>query len=176
MNIFISANSQQKFFVRNIQKVAKEKRFGGRHEAIFIPFEISSPEAPTLLEEIYGKMVESNLLLMDVTPRKMCARAQQTYWITNSGVLVEYGMLKGLRYLHRLLLFCEDTINLDNLYPLFHKKVKTYSVDNHVAFRKMVREIIKKQEKAIDSRDTYQERMVGALMDIVRHSSLSPSR
>jgi hypothetical protein len=130
-----------------------------------------------LLDEIFGKMIESNLFLMDVTLERMVSEVSGTQilrWITNSGVLVEYGMLVGLKWLHRLLLFCEDIIDRDNLYPLFHKKVKTYSVNDHVTFRKIVREIIKREEKAIDSRDPYQERTLGALMDIVKYSSLSP--
>lgn len=87
---------------------------------------------------------------MDATPEQLTNTNGQTVWMTNQGVLIEYGILAGFNLLNQLCIFCEDQVSRTNIHPAIHKPVDNYSQNDLASFQDDLRSIISSREKMLE--------------------------
>ncbi len=99
------------------------------------------------------------MVFMDVTPARVLGRRRRVEHVTNSGVLIEYGVLAShTAYAENLRLFCEDSVRRSELHPYFLKTVHSYSrksmmdEENPQSLKSMVRAMIEEFEKQLPER------------------------
>lgn len=140
MEIFISSNSNDEFFINNIQDVVDEKspqledlcdeQIFARHP----PREWSNVNLQDKIEEIK----KSDIIVMNITPTEIAY-----HLVINSGVLIEYGILVGSKKLRELYLFCDESIDRSEISPIFHgRDILPFSRNNQTEFKQIIDEII----------------------------------
>lgn len=145
MKIFISAPSEQTVFLECIKEVADERH----DDVVFCPEKFRTLRDRTLLDKVYREMDESHLILMDLTMKKI-----NPEWYANSGVLIEYGLLVGIKSLEYVYMFCEEATDRDHLPPLIPRtEVKSYSTNDRDGLKKRIREAIEKFEREAPERE-----------------------
>lgn len=158
IKILISADSKRrKSFIDCIKKICDDSK--GRYECHFLPDEVADLRAEERLKEMFEHLRDSDLIFMDVTSIGYTVETTEgveNYWMTNQGVLIEYGAIMALEYLmNSIELFCESAVKLERLHPYFLKKVNHYSeekvndIDDPKSLRNMVMEVIKNFENRI---------------------------
>lgn len=84
-----------------------------------------------LLEKFENSLPDANIILMDVTPQELKDSENKTHYITNQGVLIEFGYIIALRdYYKFLYIFCDAT-KLEKTHPYVRNEtINKYSKDN----------------------------------------------
>ena len=150
MKIFISASSSRNEFINSIQSLI-ETEYQDKHECIYIPWHPSLPRDPTLLDRIKSNIIVSHLILMDVTPEELrTVDSSQTKWVTNEGVLIEYGIIVAFDWLYKLCVYCDAQVDRDHIHPAFHKPIDPYTVDDIEAFKQTLKIVIRNREQSIE--------------------------
>jgi hypothetical protein len=88
---------------------------------------------------------------MEVTPESVRpVGSRRTEWVTNQGVLIEYGIIVGLGWLHKLCIYCEESVSRTHIHPTFHKGIDRYSISDLETLKGKLRIIIREKEKVIE--------------------------
>jgi hypothetical protein len=130
--IYISADKRRgKTFIKCAKKAAESKNF----EAVYPPSYLGNSYY-TLLDKILHLLMESEMIVMDVTPY----RCSKRHWQANPGVLIEYGIIVGIKKTDATFLFIDESVPVDVVHPFIkHKEIIKYSPNR---YRKLV-DIIK---------------------------------
>lgn len=161
MKIFISAPSEQIFFIECIREVASERN----DDVVFCPEDFRNLRDRTLLDKVYREMDSSHLILMDLTMVK-----KDDKWYANSGVLIEYGLLVGIKSLEYVFMFCEESTDRDRFPPLIPRtEVNSYSTDDRDGFKKLIRQAIERFEREAPERERRIMGIVNASRTLVRY-------
>ena len=174
MKIFISAASSRGEFIGSIGEVVDSPEFRERHQHIFIPLEPSPSHDSTLMNRIESAILQSGLILMDVTPEQVTV-GDGNRWVTNQGVLIEYGLIQGFGWIHKLCVFCEARVNREHIHPAIHKSVDQYSIADLATFKENVRTIIRVRERRIEEQ-ALQSDLTWIRAATTQAGSLSPYR
>lgn len=152
IKVLISADSKRrKLFINCIKKICDDSK--GQYKWHFLPDEVADLREEDRLKRMFECLMDSHIVFMEVTPIEYTTESVKKHWMTNQGVLIEYGAIMALEYLRdRLKLFCESSVERNRLHPYFLKTVDLYSEDNvndvndPKSLRNMVIEEIKKFE------------------------------
>lgn len=70
-----------------------------------------------LLGKFRNSLPDANIILMDITPQELKDSKNETCYITNQGVLIEFGYIIATEDYYKLLyIFCEET-KLEKIHP-----------------------------------------------------------
>lgn len=159
MKIFISASSEQSFFVECVREVANERH----DDVVFCPEKFRDLRDKTLLDKVFRELNTSHLVLMDLTMNQCTDE-----FYANSGVLVEYGLLIAMKSLEYIFMFCEESTDRDRLPPLIPRtEVTPYSTDDREVFKEMIRKAIEQFEREAPERERRIMRMADASQILV---------
>ena len=155
INVFISADSKKrKPFIDCITKICENSN--GQYKGRFLPDKVGELREEDRLKRMFECLQDSHLIFMDITPIEYTSEGVDKYWMTNMGVLIEYGAIMGLGYLGASLkLFCESSVKRNRLHAYFLKTVDKYSetnvddVNDPKSLRNIVLAIIKEFEKRL---------------------------
>lgn len=146
IKVLVSCDSERTDFIKCIKTICDESK--EELECHFIPNEPAPIKEPDRLNRMLSLVGESNIIFMDLTPKLFPLNEKEVY-LTNPGVLIEYGVLAAsAHYYERLYLFCEDTVSRSLLHPYFIKTVQPYSRDKlndkkaSCSLRRQVKDII----------------------------------
>lgn len=121
--MYISADSQrQRAFIRCAERAAEVKNF----ECLYPPTQSGGPSYQTLLEKILKWLDQSIYIIMDVT----CYRTGRQ-WVTNPGVLIEFGIIAATDKLDQLSLFAEESSPIEKMHPFIRAKEITRYSEQH---------------------------------------------
>jgi hypothetical protein len=150
MKIFISASSSKNEFITSIKALINSE-YSNRHTCIYIPWDPTLARDATLLDRIKYGIIRSHLIIMEATPDAFRpVGSRRTEWVTNQGVLIEYGIIVGLDWLNKLCIYCEESVSRKHIHPTFHKAIDTYSISDLETFKKKLRIIIREREQVIE--------------------------
>ena len=129
INVLVSADSRKsRTFIECIKNICENS---GRYRWRFLPDETADLEEKDRLRRMFECLVEAHLIIMDVTPTEytyQTPKGTETSWLTNQGVLIEYGAIMASEHLiDRLKLFSESSVKRKTLHPYFLKTVDVYS-------------------------------------------------
>lgn len=152
IKVLISADSKRrKPFISCIEKICDDSK--DRYKWRFLSDEVADLREQDRLKRMFECLMDCHLIFMDVTPIECTSEGIKNHWMTNQGVLIEYGAIMTLEYLRdRLKLFCESSVERNRLHPYFLKTADSYSeknindVNNPKSLRNMVIEKIKRFE------------------------------
>ena len=110
IKVLISADSKKRRpFIDCIKKICDDSE--GRYEWHFLPDEVADLREENRLKRMFECLRAAHIITMDVTPLQYTSKTPegaQDHWITNQGVLIEYGVIIALEHFRdRLKLFCE---------------------------------------------------------------------
>lgn len=137
MKIFLSAPKGRKAFRKCVEEVARARN----DECIYCPEKLRQLKDAQLLEEVKRELVESHIVLMDLSMRKF----EGDEWYPNSGVMIEFGLVmndpkKGLGHVH---LFCDKDTQRDHLPPMIPRaKVQEYSEDSPEELKTIINKLL----------------------------------
>jgi len=139
--IYISADSQRQItFIRSATRAAKAKNF----QCLYPPSQSGGPSYETMLRKVLDWLNESIFIVMDVTPHRMGNR-----WVTNPGVLIEFGIIAATDKLDQLSLFREESSPINRIHPFIRaKEIIPYSVNHPRILTRLIKEEIDKFIKA----------------------------
>ena len=102
LNVMICASQKNhRHFIKCVQKICKEKKYS----IIYAPYK---PQG-RLLKKFIDSLPDANIILMDVTPEELKDSKGKSYYLTNQGVLIEFGHIIALEEYYKLLyIFCEN--------------------------------------------------------------------
>ena len=160
--LLVSADSNQKDFVDCIKKICDKSK--GKYKFHYLPEEVSKASERDRLKRMLDYIGYADLILMDVTPQRFPAEEKKYQYITNQGVLIEYGAITSREDKKwRLKLFCEDKIKRKHLHPYVLKTVDTYNRKKLELLTDKVIKVIKKHEEDILEKQRIQERQLQGL-------------
>lgn len=139
--MYISADShRQKTFIRCAEIAAESKNF----QCLYPPSLSGGPSYRTLLEKVLQWLDESIFIAMDVTPYKTGRR-----WVTNPGVLIEFGIVTATDKLDQISLFAEETGPMGKIHPFIRsKEVIRYSEHHPRVLTRLIKKEIDQFIKA----------------------------
>lgn len=157
MIIYISASRHRNLFIESVIESSKKNGI----QAVYRPWEIGTPQDPTLMDDIRRNLYNADLIFMDMTLEKWNGKL-----IVNQGTLIEYGIILGLLKENSLHIMAEDSTPLDKLHCLVHKRVDLYRLDKK-ALKKSINKVIKnyieeilKEKKRKEAELAYEARML----------------
>ena len=174
IKVFISADSKKrKPFVDCIKKICDNSN--GRYKGRFLPDKVGELREEDRLKRMFEYLQDSHLIFMDITPIEYASEGVDKYWLTNQGVLIEYGAIMGLEHLRdSLKLFCESSVKRNRLHAYFLKTADKYSetnvddVNDPKSLRNIVIKIIKEFESRLDGEYLVQKKDSSAYKDVLK--------
>lgn len=159
IKVLISADSKKRRpFINCIKKICDDSE--GKYKCHFLSDELADLKEENRLKRMFESLRDAHIILMDVTPLQYTFETLEPIekdWITNQGVLIEYGAIMATESLwDHLKLFCESAVERSQLHPYFLKTVDQYSekdvdnIDDPKSLKNMVINIIKKFEDRMD--------------------------
>ena len=162
IRLLVSADSNQKDFIDCIKRICDDS--GGEYEFHNLPKEVSKASEKDRLNRMISYIEYADLILMDVTPHTFPSEEEKYHYMTNQGVLIEYGVIMSREDREwRLKLFCEDRVERKHLHPYILKTVDTYNPKKLESLRNKVIKVIKEHKEEILKKQRIQERQLQAL-------------
>ena len=166
LRVLVSADSNQQHFIDCIKQICEDS--SGEYEFHFLPDEVATANEKDRLNRMINYVEYADLIIMDVTPHTFPTEENKYRYMTNQGVLIEYGAVIAKEHKKwRLKLFCEDTIDRRNLHSYILKTVDTYNRKDLDSLRKKVKHVIEKLKHEIFERQRIQERQLQAFKTIL---------
>ena len=171
IRLLVSADSNQKHFINCVKKVCDNSN--GEYKFHYLPKKVSKASEKERLDRMISYIEYADLILMDVTPHVFPSEEEKYQYMTNQGVLIEYGAIisrEDRRW--RLKLFCEDTVERKHLHPYILKTVDTYNRKKLESLRNKVIKVLREHKEDILKRQRIQERQLQAyrMLSLSAHS------
>jgi len=162
IRLLVLADSNQKHFIECIRRICDDSK--GDYEFHNLPKEASKASEKDRLDRMISYVKYADLILMDVTPHTFLSEEEKYKYMTNQGVLIEYGAIVAREDRKwRLKLFCEDSIERKHLHPYILKTVDTYNRKDMQSLRNKISKVIKEHKEEIFEKQRIQERQLQAL-------------
>ena len=162
INVLISADSKRRTpFIDCIKEICDDSE--GRYRWRFLPDEVADLREEDMLKRMLECLMGSDVVFMDVTPIEYTTENSKKYWITNQGVLIEYGAIMALEYVRDgLKLFSESSIERNRLHPYFLKTTDLYSEKNvnDATNPKSLKNMVIKKIKELENRIPEERRIL----------------
>jgi hypothetical protein len=170
LRLLVLADSNQKDFIDCIKQICEGSE--GEYEFHCLPEEVSTANEEDRLNRMIGYIEYADLILMDVTPHIFPSEEEKYRYITNQGVLIEYGVaISREDRSWRLKLFCEDRVERKHLHPYILKTVDTYNPKKLESLKNKVIKVIKEHKEKILEKQRVQERQLQAFQTLYLKSS-----
>lgn len=165
MDIFISSDNRQSFFIDNILEVIREKneisqRLGIDIRPIYPPRNLGC-DSQDIIRRIL-QIKDASLVFMNLTPIEVV----DTEYSLNSGVCVEYGIILSIGRRAKCHPFCNIDYRRRNLSPVFQGNIDIFSEDDSDGFKDTIGGYI----------DTYLERSTSEFEKYVLSSGSTDPR
>lgn len=159
LRLLVSADRNQKDFINCIKQICDDS--DGEYEFHYLPVELSNASEKDRLERMINYVESADLILMDVTPHTFPSEDEKYRYMTNQGVLIEYGVIGSKEdRMWRLKLFCEDQVVLNRLHPYILKTVDTYSREKLDLLKNAIIQVINDHKNEIFQRQRTQEQQL----------------
>ena len=158
--ILVSCDSKRTAFRECIKQICAESH--GEYQYRYIPDEVAPANERDRLQRMLDLVRDSDMVFMDATPAKgLLNRAD--HHATNSGVLIEYGVLVSKDpYMERLRVFCDKSVSRSFLHPYILKTVHDFDGNDSESLKvkviKMIEdykarlpEMIRKQREELEA-------------------------
>ena len=167
IRLLVSADSNQKHFIDCIKQICDDSK--GEYEFHNLPKEVSMPSEKDRLDRMISYIDSADLILMDVTPHTFPSEEEKYQYMTNQGVLIEYGVIISREHRKwRLKLFCEDRVDRKHLHPYILKTVDTYNLKKLASLKNKIIKVIKEHKENILKKQRTQERQLQAVSETLR--------
>lgn len=145
MRLYISAERQNTYFINTIKRYCDDSQ--GKHSWIYLP-DMPSLPGETLSRRILRYIAAADLIFMDATPQKLQRRMNDSVedvWITNQGILIEYGVVAALGKIEDMKVYC--LVSPSHLHQILRERiVDPYPLNDENAFLKYIDEIVSHRE------------------------------
>lgn len=144
MNIYISAERDNTYFINTIKKFCDDSQ--GKHTWIFLP-EMPAAPGETLSRRFLRYIAASDLIFMDATPKQLRKpEGDQTVWVTNQGILMEYAISIALGKIEDIKVYC--LVSANRLHQVLRERiVDPYPLNNEDDFLQYIEEIVNQREE-----------------------------
>ena len=110
-------------FIKFAKSICQEKEYS----IIYVPYELQGK----LWEKFKNALPTANIILMDVTPEKYRDSENKSCYITNQGVLIEFGcIIADEDYSKLLYIFCENNKRKKTHPYVINETIDEYSKNN----------------------------------------------
>lgn len=143
MNIYISAERDNTYFIRSIKKFCEDSQ--GKHTWTFLP-EMPATPGETLSRRFLRYIATADLIFMDATPKELKKpQSDESVWVTNQGILMEYAISIALGKIEDIKVYC--LVTADKLHQVLRERiVDPYPLNNEEDFLKYIKEIVDQRE------------------------------